>query len=129
MTVTGQQFIETVREYDCARGYFMSQDEQDATIGRVVRERKELKAKIATLKAKANQQGETLANIARVLGSTPELVAFMNQSSGAAPLTNVHYFDAAKYPQLNDIAAVGNEIRETMETLRRVEAQATQLGV
>jgi hypothetical protein len=107
----------------------MSQDEQDATIGRIVRERKELKEKIGMLKAKANQQGETLSKIARVLGTSPELLAFNGQSSGASSLTNVHFFDVASYPQLNDIATVGNEIRATMEILSRVEARAIQLGI
>jgi prefoldin subunit 5 len=123
------QSIETLTGYDCAQGYSMSQDEQDATIGRIVRERKELKAKIEMLKAKAAKQGEFLIALGSAIQTKTELVVFNGLSSGANSLSNTVRFDVANYPQIQDIAAISNEIRETKNTLARVEEQATSLGI
>jgi hypothetical protein len=107
----------------------MTQTEQDAIVGRVVRERKEVALKIETLKTKAAKQGSYLKNLGTSLELRPELVAFTGPSVGADALINVRWSEVDAYPLLQDVVAVGNELRETLETQKRLEEQAIKLGV
>jgi len=108
----------------------MSQEERDQITGRIFRECKELKQKIAELKAKAADQGDTLVKIGRLLSSSPELLAFDDASSGVTKsMLNVQSWKQADYPSLQEIFPIGNELRETMERLRRKEEEAQKLGI
>jgi hypothetical protein len=107
----------------------MTQEQQDATIGRIVRERKEFAQKIGMFTAKAAKQGETLLKLGKILTARPELLAFNGQSSGANSMAEAQWLDVAFYPQLKDIVDTSNEIREIMEHQRRLEEQAGRLGI
>jgi DNA repair exonuclease SbcCD ATPase subunit len=107
----------------------MSQDEQDAAVGRIVRERKEFNQKMEKLKAQAMKHASFLKNLASTLESRPDQLAFDGVSTGADSMVNARRFEAALYPQLQDIADIGNEMRETMEQQRRLEERAVRLGV
>jgi hypothetical protein len=63
------------------------------------------------------------------LESRPDQVAFDGVSTGADTMVNARRFDPESFPLLQDIAAIGNEIRETMELQRRLEERALRLGV
>ena len=107
----------------------MTQEQQDATLGRIVRERKELSQKIGMLTAKSAKQGETLLKLGKILTARPELLAFNGLSSGANSMSEAQSFDVAIYPQLKEIVETGNEIRQLMEQQRRLEEQAGRLGI
>ena len=107
----------------------MSQEEQDSIVGRNLRERRDLKQRIAMLTAKANKQGSFLKSLGSLLENTPHCVAFTSASSGANDMTNARWFNAAEYPQFQDIVSIGNELRETLALLRIKDEEAKRLGI
>src|ERR1700693_1348240 len=58
------------------RGYFMSDEQKDAVIGRVARGRSEAKKHLAALRADATRLGQILSEIGRQLQMSPEYVVF-----------------------------------------------------
>src|SRR5689334_18112418 len=69
--------------------YFMTQEDQDAAIGRIVRERKQTTEQLTLLRSEARRIGDIFAALAGFLQGQPELVVFENQP------VNVEYANLA----------------------------------
>jgi predicted trehalose synthase len=100
--------------YDVHGGYFMSDEQQDAVIGRVLRELKEAKQKLARLRAEADRIGQALGRIGQTLVSNPQSLVFASGS------INV--------PTHEELASLTNDIRNTMQEVDRLKQQASDLG-
>jgi hypothetical protein len=105
----------------------MSQEERDATIGRVVREKKETEKQIATLEAATQHLGEIFATIGAMLKNQPAQVTF-NGVSTDAKYSHPPYFDARDIDG-GQIIKLTNELRSALDRLERLKAEAEKLGI
>jgi|HubBroStandDraft_6_1064221.scaffolds.fasta_scaffold89732_2 hypothetical protein len=112
-------------------GYFMSDEQKDAVIGKVARERAEAKKHLATLRQEADRLGKLLYEMGRQLQFEPEHVVFEREP------VNVVYSN----PNLNrrpyrkeeidaaSILKLTNEIRATMDNLGILDEKARSMGL
>lgn len=114
-----------------AGGYFVSEEQQDAVIGRVARERSEAKKKLALLRAEAVRIGQTLADIGRRLQIDPQYVVFERE-----PVNIIYSNSKLNNPPLrkadingDEILKLTNDIRATTDNLKILEEQAKNLGI
>lgn len=105
----------------------MTQEDQDAVIGRVVREQRDLRAKLAALEVEAQNIGVIFANLGAMLQGDPQGIAFENHPGPpelmGRPLFKQTDINAQKILKLVD------DLRETQRALHNIEAKARQLGV
>ena len=69
----------TISGYNAHGGYLLSEEQQDAVIGRVLRELKETKQKLAKLRAEADRIGQALGRIGQTLVSNPQSLVFTSE--------------------------------------------------
>ena len=108
-------------------GYFMSDEDQDAVVGRLFRDYKENDELLTKLEAEAERIGMALESVGRALKSHPEGVM---QEHDSCPLDlmnrrqtyNPSLFDAARIKQLTD------QYRQALETLGRIGEHLRALG-
>jgi predicted trehalose synthase len=109
------------------KGYFMTQEHQDAAIGYVVRERGEQQQKLAALKAEAHKIGTRLADIADTLAQHPQNLYFESLSHTVG-FISVRPYDAAVLNPKR-LAELTNDIRVTMEKLQSLDEKARELHI
>ena len=114
------------------RSYFMAEHEQDAVIGRVVRECADEGRRAVTLQSEARYIGDELSRLAKFLHEHPELITFDNDSSPPEFFRSHNckpeefdsiFLDAAKIKQLC-IA-----IRESIERHLRLFKEKQKFGI
>src|ERR1700722_13161678 len=106
--------------------YFMSDEQKDAVIGRVVRERSDARKHLAALRTEANRLGQILSEIGRMLQGNPEYLVFERESVNVIysnPRLNIRPYNK------NDVDSAAllkltNEIRETLDNIKNLEQQA-----
>jgi CRISPR/Cas system-associated protein Cas5 (RAMP superfamily) len=110
-------------------GYFMSPEDKDAVIGRVLRQRKEAKENLATLAAEAKRIGEKLSVLSGYLIHNPHYVWFEATSTntkyrrpGMEESFRLSDFDSKK------IADLTTQIRNAMDEVERLNNEAGKLG-
>src|ERR1700683_767841 len=101
-------------------------EEQDAAVGRVVREKKETEKQIATLEAAAHHFGEVFTTIGEMLKNQPAQVTF-NGVSTDAKYSHPPYFDA-KEVDGGQIIKLTSDLRSALDHLERLKAEAEKLG-
>ncbi|SRR6266567_1282179 len=109
--------------------YYMTQEQQDAIIGRVLRERGEAERHLAALQAEAARLGAYFIKVGSMLDKHPETVFFEALS------TNIKY--AGSNPQilqgsnlsLEATVHTTNEIRDAMEKVERLRAECERLRI
>lgn len=107
-----------------------NQEEQDETTGKIVRERREIKQKITSLREKAQKQGRFLKDFGQKLESAPEKVAFEGRQQVSISLIGgTGWFKEAEFPQLSDIVQTTDELREAMSLRAKTDAEASRLGI
>jgi hypothetical protein len=107
----------------------MSQEEQDALLGKTLREYKEMSHRLEMLRARAAEIGNNLVGLGSVLNSSPESLAFDGEPMDA------RFFDRADL-QSSPLASVSveslkricHEIRQTIIERDRLEKQIRSLG-
>jgi hypothetical protein len=106
----------------------MGEDQRDAVIGRLLRERKEVQSHLAELEADASRISQRLEQLAEMLEQSPGDVWFYGQLAnikGYAPRStafNVADFDMQQIVDLTD------EIRNTREKLDGLNSEASKHG-
>lgn len=106
----------------------MTEERNDAAVGRVLRERKEVESHLAMLETDARKASQRLARLAHLLDESPQDVWFYGESvdvKGYAPRSpslNIADFDIQR------IVDITNEIRDAREKLDRLNAEASRLG-
>lgn len=114
--------------YPPVGGYFMTQEDQDAVIGRVVRERRDLQTKAGALEAEAQNIGMMFAQLGQMLRDYPERVVFESHPAPAELLGKVPVFKQADINSQKVLKLV-DDLRETRRALQNIEAKARQLGL
>lgn len=96
--------------------YFMSQDEQDAAVGRFVRKYRDVSAKHAALVNEARTAGEILVELGTSLKSgTP-------QHTRITP-------EAIKFVNIENVQKLEQELRACALELKSLETQKSQFGL
>jgi len=102
----------------------MSQEEQDAVVGRVLREHLAAKTKLASLKAEAYKFGEFFAQLGAHFKTSPQLILL--SKDGEPPAIGTNPF---KIPSVDTLQKLTNDIRTTMELEQSLHEQAKNLGM
>jgi hypothetical protein len=113
-----------------AGGYFMSQEDQDAVIGRVVRELNDSKNLCAALTVEANRIGAALVSLGSSLQGDPDQVAkvaFTNQAVSLA-YQPVNLFAEGDVDEIK-IGKLTEDLRSVLSAMRRLGEHAARLGV
>ena len=106
----------------------MAEEQNDATIGRVLRERKAVVSRLALLEADAHKMSQRLKQLAQLLGENPQDVWFYGHSvntKGFPPRSmsfNLADFDMQR------ILDITSNIRDTREKLDSLNSEASKLG-
>ena len=112
----------------CVERYVMSVEDQDALIGRVLRQKKDADRRLAMLLAEAKRIGENLRNLSALLTGNAQYIWFDGVS------TNTGYrhpsADTFKLADIDGqkIAALTSQIRDAMDEQRRCCDEANKLG-
>jgi len=107
----------------------MTEESKDAIVGRVFREKQELELALARLRIEARRLADTFSPLSQKLRDNPESVAFDQQPIGLSysnPTDN--RFKVADIDG-NKLLALTNEIRETLNRLKRINHEASTLGM
>lgn len=106
----------------------MGEDQRDAVIGRLLRERKEVQSHLAELEADASRISQRLGQLAEMLEQSPEDVWFYGQVAnvkGGAPRSTS--LDIADF-DMQHVVDLTNEIRNTREKLNGLNSEASKHG-
>lgn len=107
----------------------MTQADQDAVIGRIVRERAETERNISALESEAGRLGAMYRVIGDILATRPEALVFENvprpveYSQGASHIFNAKDIDG------NRLVSLTSELRELKSTLDRLREEAAKFGL
>ncbi len=107
----------------------MSQDEKDAVVGRLVRERGEVQRNIATLRAEARRFGEMLHQIGQELENCPENVAFNGVEGNIKYARSARTVFDAKDIDGSRIVKLVTDLRIALDKLDRLNQEAKSLGI
>src|SRR6266851_1544405 len=93
---------------------FMMQEEQDAIVGRVVREKREKETKLACLRAEADRLGRVFSQLGEILRANPEDVVVVNMSDSRPGTFKAEDISTNRLTELTD------EIRKTTQELEQI---------
>ena len=104
----------------------MTNEEQDAIIGRIVREHTETKKQHDLLIAKAFRASDSLQSLSNVLRTEPMRIAF----DGESLPSNISRMDFdSKEVGANKVKEMCNQIREYSAKLSRLESEKKKFGL
>jgi hypothetical protein len=106
----------------------MTAEQEDATVGQLFREKRDLEQKLAILHAEAGRVGNLLRDLAERLRTHPEQVLFENQGSSMPLRRDAPLFKASDIDgqQLIKLTA---DIRETIDKLADVKRKGAPFGI
>jgi hypothetical protein len=108
----------------------MDEDQKDAAIGRVVREKKEAERELALLQAEARKFGEMFLALGASLNASPEYITFGRQEVDIryhSPRGNNRVY---KSEEINGarLIMLTHDIRESLLRVADLSEQASKLG-
>ena len=109
--------------------YFMTPEDQDAVIGRLVREKKAAETKRATLEAEAHRIAADMRELALHLEKRLPGIQIQGQALPAEFLPFETWLAPGALQQPQRILALANEYRETITNLRRISDQLKRAGI
>lgn len=109
--------------------YFMSQEDQDAVIGRLIREKKAAEVKKSALYAEAHRIAEDLKEIAGHLEKRLSGLQVQGGSLNSEFLPFEAWIKPTALQELKKIIPLANEYRETILNLKRISGQLKQAGI
>jgi hypothetical protein len=105
----------------------MSPEDQDAIIGRVLRQRKEAHQRLAMLQAEAKRIGEKLGTLSGILVRHPHDVWFEAASTNTGYRRDEESFKLADIDS-KKIADLTSQIRDALDEVKRWNDEARKLG-
>jgi hypothetical protein len=108
----------------------MSQDEQDAIVGRTMRELREAQEKLEMLKAEAKRRGDRLEKAGHFLGAWPEYMIQEGETVdvGFSKQPQVHMWNDADIFPAEKIRELTSTIRKEMLTISDLTTRLRKLG-
>src|ERR1051326_5300053 len=104
----------------------MTQENQDAVIGRIVREKKQAENQLVLLRAEADKLGSILVELGQMLKVQPEHVAFQDQPvipRFSRAVRTYQLLDSAK------IAKLTHDIRDEVAKVEELGSRAAKIGI
>jgi hypothetical protein len=107
----------------------MSDEQQDAIIGRVLREYKDADLKLKALLSEAINFGCAMSEMATLLTTNPQDLTFEGEPVGLQHITSrAKLFKKSALPSVDTLVALTNDIRNTHQDVSRLKDQAAGLG-
>lgn len=107
----------------------MSSDEEDAVLGRLMRQKKEAERRMATLRAEADRLAETFKQIALCLESNPEAIYFNGEGVEGEFLGVAKRFNEADFQGTKKVIDLADDYRATIKELTRISERLREAGV
>jgi len=108
-------------------GYFVSQQEQDAVIGRVVREHREASRKLELLNAEANRIGKQLEAVGGILLRYPERLVSQGENFKPEAVAAPTSLMPVDFPSAEAIQKLTRDIRSVRAEITDLERQKAGL--
>jgi hypothetical protein len=109
--------------------YFMSIDEQDAVIGRLIREKKAAERKRTALEEEAHRIATNLHALAQNLDKRLDGIQLQGAGLDSEFLSREAWITRSDLEEVNRIIPLANDYRETIKELRRTAQQLKQAGI
>ena len=112
-------------KYDARGGYFMSQEQQDEVIGRVVRQHREAQQRMVLLEAEAKKYSQMFSDMAATLASSPQSMRVVKPDESYTPVGPRAFL----IPDADTLNKLAKDIRDTKSNLQELERQKQVYGV
>lgn len=109
--------------------HLMSQEDQDAVVGRVIREHKASQQKLAALECEASRMARALSQVAQALRECPETVLAPEEGFRRELLRSEPFILGESFPTLAQIRSITRQIRECAVGIAELNRQRTSLGI
>ncbi|MGC1783478.1 MAG: hypothetical protein WA708_13225 [Acidobacteriaceae bacterium] len=106
----------------------MTSEQQDAVLGRLMRERKEAETRRTALEAEAQRIGANLIDLGQALQRHPSTIQAQGEGLEAEHIRQARWIAPAELEEVKQIVPLANEYRETMKTLQRLSRQLAEAG-
>jgi hypothetical protein len=106
----------------------MTETEKHAVVGRVLTEKKEAENHLAHLRAEAKRLGQLLESLGKELKNDPSMVRFERQPVNVIYSSRDQALYKAEDVDGSSLAKLTAEIRDTMDKVETLTAQARELG-
>jgi hypothetical protein len=106
--------------------YFMSQEQQDEALGKLIRERRENQQRLGTLTAEAKELGRHLANIGNALQGPIESILV---STDGSPIMNREKFVVVtKIIEIETLRKLVHDYKNVKQSLTAIESNLRASG-
>jgi hypothetical protein len=102
----------------CPESYFMTIQDQDAVLGRVRREQRELQDTRSALEAEAQRLGRILVSLGETLGKSPGRIALAGEAVPERLTQTAHVIQQS---DLDEIAGIPKLTANYREIIRRLQ--------
>jgi fructosamine-3-kinase len=109
-------------------GYFMTEEEKDAAIGRLVLEYTEAKKAVAILKEEAHKTGKQFTELGQCLTNFPQYFSLDNEVL-ESPFSNQRKNFNSSVFQPDRIKALADDLRKATKDIERLAPQIKELGL
>ncbi len=108
-------------------GYFMTQQEQDAVVGRLIREQRETDEFIAKLDAEAQRLGQAYSELGQALTTNPEGILFPKEGIDGR-FAPVQHLVPDSLLNADKLKALATDYRTALIKRKQLEDQLKKLG-
>jgi hypothetical protein len=109
--------------------YFVTVEDQDAVIGRLMREKKATEVKRAALQAEAERIATNLHSLASHLDKRLSGIQLQGASLGSDFLSSAVWVTAAELEEPKRIIQLADEYRETISRHKTISKQLREAGI
>jgi hypothetical protein len=109
-------------------GYFMTEEEKDAAIGKLVQEYSQAKKNVGLFKEEARKIGMQFAQLGRCLMEFPQDFTLDGQAVEGSLSVQIRNFDSFIF-RADRIMALTNDLRKAMKDIERLEPKIKGLGL
>ena len=106
----------------------LTTEQQDALLGRLMRERKETEIRKVALEAEGARIGANLAMVAQGLQRRLSGIQLQGEDLESDFLHSAVWIEPSELEEINKIVQLANDYRAAIKTLRLISAQLAQAG-
>lgn len=106
----------------------LTTEQQDALLGRLMRERKETEIRKVALEAEGARIGANLAMVAQGLQRRLSGIQLQGEDLESDYLHSAVWIKPSELEEINKIVQLANDYREAIKTLRQISAQLAEAG-
>lgn len=111
-----------------SESYFVTTQDQDAVVGRLVRERRDLEQKCAALEAEAQRLGHRLIVLGQALAQDPGRIVLAGEAVDSKLAMTAHTIHQSELDEIARIPTLTADYRETYRLLKENGKLLGQFG-